>query len=263
MLFHSPEPKANSPTLTISKVMKKIQPVGIDALRLFCMGLLMLSLGCASASFDAKTPHAKNLNLGSASLALSGHDPVSYFDDAAALPLRGKALLSVDFRGATYRFVDAYNRQAFLEDPQRYAPAYGGWCAWAMVDGEKIEVDPSSYLIQDGRLLLFYDGFFADTKMMWTKAQPVQLGLSADREWKALLTSVGMQEVASQEAGSMSAADGAGAADATLSVDPAGDGKFISRFNGKLYRFKSASDRLVFLSHPERHLRAQSGASRP
>ena len=90
--------------------------------------------------------------------------------------------------GATFRFASAEHRDAFVADPARFAPAYGGWCAWAIADGEGalVEVDPESFLIQDGRLLLFYDGWFADTRGMWLAEDTLVLGERADANWQRL-----------------------------------------------------------------------------
>ena len=78
-------------------------------------------------------------------LALQGYDPVAYFTEGRARP--GKPSVATDFEGVTYRFASAANRDRFLEDPDRYRPAYGGWCAWAMVQGGKTSPDPTHFII--------------------------------------------------------------------------------------------------------------------
>ncbi|MDQ8204893.1 YHS domain-containing (seleno)protein [Pelagicoccus sp. SDUM812003] len=119
-------------------------------------------------------------------LALQGYDPVSYHTEAA--PVKGRDDIVVERDGALYRFSSEEHRQAFLEDPERYEPAFGGWCAWAMLDGEKVDVDPESYRIFDGRLLVFYDGFWGATREKWTKKSQKSgekaLYEQASRNWK-------------------------------------------------------------------------------
>ena len=90
--------------------------------------------------------------------------------------------------GATYRFASAESREAFLTNPAQFAPAYGGWCAWASADGEGalVEVDPKSFLVQGGRLMLFYDGLLADTRKMWLAQDTAELERRADGNWERL-----------------------------------------------------------------------------
>lgn len=118
-------------------------------------------------------------------LALNGYDPVAYFTQKAAV--RGsRELVHID-RGVEYRFVSAENRELFRESPERYRPAYGGWCAWAMVDGGKTSPDPENFIIEDDRLFLFYRGFLGDTKAKWLEGDHAQLEGKADASWARLI----------------------------------------------------------------------------
>jgi YHS domain-containing protein len=98
--------------------------------------------------------------------AVSGYDVVSYHDGA---PKMGSEKFTSIYEGNTYQFATAANLKKFAESPEAYAPAYGGWCAWAMLDGDKVEVDPETYKIVDGQLLLYYNGFFGNTLKKWNK----------------------------------------------------------------------------------------------
>lgn len=93
---------------------------------------------------------------------------------------------SVRYRGVTYYFASDANRKHFLAAPERFQPAYGGWCAWAMIEGEKVEVEPESFVIQDGELMLFYDGIFGDTRARWQRAPRTSKPL-ADRSWRQMI----------------------------------------------------------------------------
>jgi YHS domain-containing protein len=121
-------------------------------------------------------------------LALQGYDPVAYFNGQ---PAKGKPGLSTTYKGVTYRFANPQNRETFIKTPARYEPAYGGWCAWAMAeDGSKVSVDPESYKIVNGRLLLFYNGFWADTRKQWNqqaaRGEESAMLTEADGHWRRL-----------------------------------------------------------------------------
>lgn len=116
--------------------------------------------------------------------AVSGYDVVAYRDGE---PARGTSEFTSFHQGVKYTFSSAANLWKFAETPEAYAPAYGGWCAWAMLDGDKVEVDPLSYKIVDGELLLFYNGFFGNTLKKWNKVGDDQgQAAKAAGEWAKL-----------------------------------------------------------------------------
>ncbi len=88
-------------------------------------------------------------------LALRGYDPVPYAMDRRAEPGRAEIFHILD--GVTYRFTSAQRRDAFVADPQRYLPQYGGYCALAAAEGQKADADPMAFAIVDGKLYLNYD----------------------------------------------------------------------------------------------------------
>jgi hypothetical protein len=109
-------------------------------------------------------------------LALSGYDPVAYHKDARAV--KGSTQLTATYKGIIYR----------LKNPARYEPAYGGWCAYAMgATGEKVEVDPETFEVRDGRLYLFYHSLFNNTLPKWQKDEP-NLQRKADANWQRFIT---------------------------------------------------------------------------
>jgi YHS domain-containing protein len=120
-------------------------------------------------------------------LALGGYDPVAYFPEGGSKALKGEKQLELELDGVRYRFASKAHEQLFAAQPERYRPRYGGWCAYAMADGEKVEVDPKSFLVTDGRLYLFYQGLFNDTRKKWLE-KPAVLESKANREWLALTT---------------------------------------------------------------------------
>lgn len=93
--------------------------------------------------------------------AVKGYDVVSYFDNA---PVEGKQQFSTVHQGGTYKFSNKKNLVAFKSNPERYLPEYGGFCAYAIATtGKKVDINPKSFQIKDGKLYLFYDSIFADT----------------------------------------------------------------------------------------------------
>ncbi|MGF1572793.1 MAG: YHS domain-containing (seleno)protein [Sumerlaeia bacterium] len=117
-------------------------------------------------------------------IGIRGYDPVSYFDRK---PTKGNANHSAIHQGITYRFASKANQDKFNANPDQYAPAYGGWCAYAMVDGEKVDVDPKTYKIVEGKLLLFYNGLFGNTLKKWNEKSETDQLRSAKSEWGKIL----------------------------------------------------------------------------
>jgi len=133
------------------------------------------------AQSDASRKKEYNLEDG---IALQGYDPVSYFHGK---PLEGKEKISYAFRGVTYLFSSPMNLEAFKASPEKFEPAYGGWCAYAMgQNGEKVKVDPETFKIVDGRLFLFYNFWGNNTLKSWNKNEQV-LRAGADRHWQMLI----------------------------------------------------------------------------
>ncbi len=104
-------------------------------------------------------------------LAAKGYDVVAYFSDAAT---PGDPAITATHEGATYYFTSEENKARFESDPARYAPAFGGWCAYAMSESKLFDVDPRSFKIVDGRLMLFYDGVGGNTREIWESGEVSQ-----------------------------------------------------------------------------------------
>lgn len=117
--------------------------------------------------------------------AIQGYDPVAYFKQNKAV--KGKPALAASYEGITYYFSSQENKDAFLKNPAGYEPQYGGWCAFAMGDsGDKVEIDPATFKILDGKLYLFYNAYFNNTLKSWNKNEAV-LKKKADANWKKII----------------------------------------------------------------------------
>ena len=119
-------------------------------------------------------------------LAIQGYDPVAYFTQKKSV--KGKASLAFTYEGATYYFSSQANKELFAKNPVQYEPQYGGWCAFAMGDsGKKVEIDPETFKIIDGKLYLFYNAFFNNTLKSWNKDE-TNLKKKADANWKKIIS---------------------------------------------------------------------------
>ncbi len=136
----------------------------------------LLALPVATAGAAAGAPAAGEVNTEGAA-ALQGYDPVAYFVDGRPVP--GQPTIAAAHDGATYRFASEANRAAFLADPAKYLPAYGGWCAYGMARGYKAIVDPRAFAIVDGRLYLNYN---AAIQAQWRRDTPGEIS-RADSNW--------------------------------------------------------------------------------
>ena len=117
------------------------------------------------------------LNLEESGLAIHGYDPVAYFIDGKAV--EGKADVTAEHNGATYRFATAEHRSQFLADPEKYLPQYGGYCAYGTSVGKKFNGDPTAWRIVDGKLYL---NLSADVQRKWLEDVPGRIS-EADKNW--------------------------------------------------------------------------------
>ena len=117
-----------------------------------------------------------------AGLAVSGHDPVAYF--TSGKPVKGSASFEHSWSGARWRFATAANRDLFVKDPARYAPQYGGYCAFAVSRNYTAPSDPNAWRIIDGKLYLNYN---LQVREMWS-AKAAKNIVKGDANWPTLLT---------------------------------------------------------------------------
>jgi len=113
--------------------------------------------------------------------AIRGHDPVAYFDRKG--PVKGSKQFSHSWGGATWYFASAENREKFAADPERYAPQYGGYCAYAVAQGYTADIDPAAWSIVDGKLFLNYS---LGVRERWNRDIPGHIR-KADANWPAVL----------------------------------------------------------------------------
>jgi len=134
--------------------------------------LFLLLMALAGAVFAGKPPVFTKKDL-----AIRGYDPVAYFTESK--PVEGEKTFRTDWNGATWLFANQANLDRFRAEPERYAPQFGGYCAWAVAQGKTAPTDPDAWKIVDGKLYLNYNssiqkkwekditGFIAQANANW------------------------------------------------------------------------------------------------
>ena len=147
--------------------------------------LTLMTLGSSSLTMaQAQSYSTKHYNL-KRGLAIQGYDPVAYFTDGKAI--EGSDKIKYTKAGVTYHFSSEKNKQAFTENPSKYEPQYGGYCAYAMADGDKVRIDPETFKIVDDKLYLFYNFRFTNTLKSWNKDEGNLLP-KANSEWSKIIS---------------------------------------------------------------------------
>lgn len=146
--------------------------------------LLVLPLSLVITTLKAQpAERQKQFNLNESHVGIGGYDPVAYFTEKKAV--EGNKTLKSDYQGVTYYFSSKQNLTLFTSSPSKFEPEYGGWCAYAMgAKGEKVEVDPETFKIVNGKLYLFYNKFFNNTLKSWNKDE-ANLKSNADKNWSS------------------------------------------------------------------------------
>lgn len=109
--------------------------------------------------------------------AIKGYDPVAFFTDAK--PVMGADSLSYSWKGVTWLFANRSNLQRFSDNPEKYAPQYGGYCAYGTSQGHKAPIEIETWTILNDKLYFNYNKKVKET---WTKDQPGYIQ-KADKQW--------------------------------------------------------------------------------
>lgn len=135
--------------------------------------VLVALAGCLAAAGTS----AGVINADSSGVAIHGYDPVAYFADGH--PESGDPRYTFHWMDAEWRFSSAAHRDAFAKRPEKYAPSYGGFCAYAASYGQTADVDPTAWTIIDGRLYLNYS---PRIKQIW-QPRAAEFIEDADAQW--------------------------------------------------------------------------------
>lgn len=136
---------------------------------------VMMSVGQAYAAKD------EIYTAWNSDLAVKGYDSVAYH--AAGEPIKGKKAFQTQWKGKSWRFVSAANLELFKASPEKYAPKYGGYCAWAVSKGYTAKGDPKAWKIVEGQLYL---NFNKSIQKKWEKDIPGHIK-RGDENWPEVL----------------------------------------------------------------------------
>ena len=110
-------------------------------------------------------------------VALHGYDPVAYF--VAAAPQKGQAQYSYEYKGSKFYFASDANRRAFMEAPEKYAPQFGGYCAYGTSQGYKVSTQPDAFAVVKDKLYLNYN---KKVQEIWRQDVPGNID-RAEKNW--------------------------------------------------------------------------------
>ena len=114
--------------------------------------------------------------------AIKGYDPVAYFTQGG--PAKGRGAHSYEWMDATWYFASAENMELFSGNPEKYAPQYGGYCAYAVSQGYTAKIDPDAWKIVDDKLYL---NFSLKVQKLWEEDIPGHIA-KADENWPKILS---------------------------------------------------------------------------
>ena len=150
--------------------MKKGIAIGLVGLLVICSSMVFIQKKDGTPLYNVKDGYGAE-----------GYDVVAYFDSK---PTVGVAEFEHKYQGVKYKFSSDKNLKLFKENPQKYTPQYGGWCAYAMgLKEDKVTVDPETFEIREGKLFLFYNAWGKNTLKKWLKEDPKKLMKQANTNW--------------------------------------------------------------------------------
>jgi YHS domain-containing protein len=110
-------------------------------------------------------------------VALRGYDPVSYFTEGKPQP--GVPAHSYVYKGSKFQFASADNQKLFVENPDKYAPQFGGFCSYGTAQGYKVSTQPDAFSVVDGKLYLNYN---REVVKIWQQDVPGNI-VKAEENW--------------------------------------------------------------------------------
>lgn len=141
--------------------------------------LILLFVFCTSITYSQNTDY--NTKKG---FAAAGYDVVAYFSND---PKEGNKSFVSEFDGVRFKFSSKENLEAFNKNPEKYVPQYGGYCAYAVaLKGSKVSINPESFLIENGKLYLFYNAWGTNTLELWQLENPKLLKQKANVNWEQI-----------------------------------------------------------------------------
>ncbi|HKJ63017.1 MAG TPA: YHS domain-containing (seleno)protein [Hyphomicrobiales bacterium] len=144
--------------------------------------VIIIALGATAHAFSlfGGGPEGEVNTIGTDGVAIKGYDPVAYFTEGG--PHKGKPEYTTEYKGAKWQFSSAKNKELFEANPEKYAPAYGGYCAYGVAQDALVKIEPDAWSIHKGKLYLNYD---QSVRKSWSE-NPDGYIEQADQKWPAL-----------------------------------------------------------------------------
>lgn len=152
-----------------------------SVLSLFAVSALTIAGGVILAVHNANARQAEIFTGIVKGVAVGGYDPVAYFTEGRAV--EGSPAITLQHAGVSWRFSSEANRSLFEADPMKFAPRYGGYCAWAVSRGYTAKGDPNAWSIVEGKLYLNYN---REVRQTWQKDARGNIA-KADANWPKVL----------------------------------------------------------------------------
>ncbi|SEL51864.1 hypothetical protein SAMN04487910_2701 [Aquimarina amphilecti] len=151
-------------------------------MKLIKSSLLIIAL-ILTANLSAQDKKANNVD--NSNIALQGYSPVSYLD--LGLAQRGNKQYKSEHQKVIYYFTSSDQKQIFDNNPAKYLPQYGGFCAFGTYAGAKFRIDPTKFIVKDGKYYLFLNNVELDAKQLWlAEKSHNKLKNTADKNWNKL-----------------------------------------------------------------------------
>ncbi|WP_074407062.1 MULTISPECIES: YHS domain-containing (seleno)protein [Aquimarina] len=113
-----------------------------------------------------------------------GYDVTEYFSNKA---VKGDSKFIATHDKVNYKFASQENLEKFKNNPDKYVPQYGGYCAYAVaVNSEKVDINPKTFEVRDGKLYLFYNSWGINTLDKWINEDAPKLQKKADTNWQKI-----------------------------------------------------------------------------
>ena len=189
-------------------------------------------------------------------LAIQGYDPVAYFADNKAV--KGSTQYSSEYDGAKYFFANAEHKGLFDANPDKYAPAYGGYCGYAASINRLSPISPEWFQIEDGKLILQHNKKAFDLFNRELKENVAK----ADANWPGLVARNGVlggKTLVYTDRKGVALGGYDAVTYFTEGQPKKGDPKIEATFNGALYHFVSQDDRATFEKDPTKYAPAYGG----
>jgi YHS domain-containing protein len=149
--------------------------------RIVVVMLCLATVALMTMSFKSTAPAKWQINTDQGGLAIKGYDPVAYF--ILAKPVKGREEFSVEWNGARWLFMNRQHLEMFRQSPERYAPRYGGYCAWAVSHDHRADIEVDAWSIHGDRLYLNYS---KNIRAKWSRNISRNIKM-ADENWRWML----------------------------------------------------------------------------